>query len=251
MQLLTVLCVAYFWIAGVIRRSEIRAFLSGAATVVGLAIGLIHAWILFVVIAATGIYAVRSSHVESRRWLRCVIACAVGIASTVLLMYLVLDWNILLTTYRVGVRYGQIQLPIVTDPLYWTFLGLPLFLLFAGPCLWIELLAIRAKIADSTARFGAIMLGCAAVVMTYSYFFANNSETVRLWIPFVPFLPIGFALRRSAFRASPSPSPSERSTNESIPTILLTVQLSVTLAMWTLMDMRESEWRLITERMWN
>ncbi|MBI1825498.1 MAG: hypothetical protein HYR83_03850 [Planctomycetes bacterium] len=250
MQLFTVLCIMYFWIVGFSRRSDWRAFLCGVAVVVGLAIGLIHAWIFIIVCAATGFNAIRTNRDEVRGWARGLVSCGIGGAATALIFYLALDWNIMLTTYRVGMRYGQIQLPIITDPLYWTFLGLPLFLLFAGPCLWIELAAIRANVVNATARFGAILLVCATAVMTYSYFFANNSETVRLWIPFIPILLIGLAVRRSSLRLN-TLSAEEDSTRDSIAMILLIVQLTVTLAMWTLMDVRESEWRLLTGRMWN
>ena len=158
--------------------------------------------------------------------------------------YVTLGWNMLETAWRVGIRYGQIQEGVIADPWYLTLVGLPLFLLFVGPMFWMILVAMRSNMGDAAAALGGRMLWCAAVVMTYSYFFANNSETPRLWIPFIPLLLVGMGLRRSALRG-------ERGISLTLWTVFVALQIGVTLAHWSLMDVRESEYRLSTGRMWD
>jgi len=143
-----------------------------------------------------------------------------------------------------SVRYGQIQEGVIADPWYLTLVGLPLFLLFVGPMFWVSAVALRADTGDAAARLGRRMLWCATVVMTYSYFFANNNETPRLWIPFIPLLLVGMGLRRSTLR-------DERGISPKLWAVLVALQVGVTLAHWSLMDVRESEYRISTGRMWD
>jgi hypothetical protein len=103
---------------------------------------------------------------------------------------------------------------------------------------------MRADAVDAPALLGRRLLWCVAVVMTYSYFFANNNETPRLWIPLIPLLLVGMGLRRSVLRG-------ERGISPRLWTVLVALQIGVTLAHWSLMDVRESEYRLSTARMWD
>ena len=91
---------------------------------------------------------------------------------------------------------------------------------------------------------GKALLVCTIVVMTYTYFFANNNETPRLWIPFVPMLLLGMALRREAFFQDTLAS-------RKLCLWLIGLQLVVTILHWSLLDVRESEYRLISGRMWD
>jgi hypothetical protein len=243
LQLFTTLAILCFWCIAYVRKRRVPGVLAGVATTISLLIGLVHAWIVLIIAAVTLWDALRRGAL--RTWWRC--CCPpflVGVAGTSAALYLAADGNVFVTVYRVAVRYNQIQLPIITDPLYWTLVGLPLFILFAGSHVWVLAAAIPRDRTDEPAFLGGSMLLATGVVMAYSYFFANNSETVRLWIPFVPLLSVGLALRRSPFRVD------DRESRVTCVT-MSAIQLVVTLAMWALMDVRESEWRLLTGRMWS
>jgi hypothetical protein len=243
-QLLFVLAILYGWMKSFISGRKRWAFVSGVVLAAGSMVGLIHLWIAAIAAGATLWHAARRRTV--RPWVvGCFAPAGVGFAMVAGLAYLALDWNLPRTIYRVAVRFGEIQLPIITDPLYWTLVGLPMFLLFVGPLFWVETAAVRRDERDETASLGGALLACTAAVMAYSYFLANNSETPRLWIPFIPPLLLSMALRRSAFRGATPPV-------RKFHLLLIALQLSITLAHWCLMDSRESEWRIFTTgRMWD
>lgn len=242
-QLLTVLALLCGWIKAYYSGSRWWAFASGAALALGTMVGLIHLWIGAIIAAATLWHAARRKSVKS--WFASGAGpAALGFAAVAVISYAALDWSLPRTILRVALRYAEIQLPVITDPWYWTLVGLPMFLLFVGPLLWAQALACRGRADDETGLLGRnILLGTLAV-MAYTYLFANNSETPRLWIPFVPLLLFGMAMRGPLFRED---SPGARRAL----ILLIGLQFGVTIAQWTLMDMRETEWRLITERMWD
>ena len=243
MQLFSLLAIIFFWMHAYLRQRRLSGVLAGVAATLALLVGLIHVWIAAVIMVSTLWHAFRNR--STNPWLRsCLIPFAVGGLCTSLALYAALGWNVFLSTYRVGLRYNEIQLPIITEPFYWTLVGLPLFLLFVGPCFWVQAVAVRRDQRDGPAAWGGALLASTIAVMAYSYFFANNSETPRLWIPFIPLLQLGLSLRRSPFRCD---DPQSRK----FCIKLLALQLFVTWAQWALMDVRESEWRLTTGRMWD
>lgn len=243
-QLLTVLLILAGWAAGYVRRVPAYGVLAGASFTLGAMFGLVHVWVLGVVSVATLAHAMLSGG-RLRDWVTCCcLPAAVAAAGVAAVAWLAFSWNLLRTMREVAARYAEIQLPIVTDPFYWTLVGLPMFLLFVGPLYSMELVALRERAADDGAALGRWLLWCSVAVMGYSYFFGNNSETPRLWIPFIPPLLLAMAIRRAVFRDD---SPHSRRTM----VLLLGLQLVVTLAFWSLMDVRESEWRLLTGRMWD
>ena len=69
-------------------------------------------------------------------------------------------------------------------------------------------------------------------------FFANNNETPRLWIPFLALLPVGLAMGRDLFRRG-----SDR--HRRICLVLIALQIGVSVLHWSMMDVRESEFRLL------
>lgn len=218
------------------------AVLAGVIGTFGLTVGLIHFWIMAIVLGATLWRAWRRQSVGP--WVfNVAIPFAAGVVGLLVAAYLALDWNILRTFYQVAVRYAEIQLPIITDPFYWTLVGLPMFLLFVGPLTW-AMMAFPRDVQDEGSRVGLALLAFTAAAMTYSYFFANNSETPRLWIPFIPLLLLALSLRRSGFR---NDGPAERRLH----VLLIALQIAFTAAHWSIMDARESEWRLETGRMWD
>jgi hypothetical protein len=259
-QLLTVLAMLWTWMAGYRSLMEGRprpaaawCAAAGAIFVVGASFGLIHAWVLLIAAAATlwdawgtsascatGVSPVSPGTSCHRLWFtHCAAPAAAGAAVACSAYYAAIGWNIPLTILRVGQRYGQIQEGVIADPLWMTGYGLPLFLLFAGPALFI-LLAQRDRVRDLAASFAGRVLVCTLAVMVYSYFFANNNETPRLWIPFIPLLLVPMAMRRRAWRE-------ERGLIK-VAVALMIVQLSATVLHWTLMDVRETEYRLDTGR---
>lgn len=243
-QLLTVLYIALFWMRAYSGRRALWAYAAGALLVAALCVGLIHLWTFLAVAGGTLVHSMRSGD-GLRSWLRrCAGPAGIGAIAMGSVLYLLLDWNVALIVARVARRYSEIQVPIITDPFYWTLIGLPMFLLFIGPLFYEQLLELRARWVDPAAALGGCILLGAAAVMTYTYFFGNNNETPRLWIPFVPLIVWPLALRRRAFRED-SPS------NRTLWVALLAIQAVVTLAHWSLMDVREAEWRLSTGRMWD
>lgn len=286
------------------------AFAAGAILTISLAIGLIHAWVALILVAATlwhalngGWEALMTSTLEEietaelalqgvspdqstnwkfihiiaprpalritrdpaghdviempsdfcgwKWWLRAAaIPAGIGSALTAIVLWLAADWNVFQHAWRVGRRYGEIQLPIITDPLGWTFVGAGLFLLFAGSTAW-ALPALRRKPDTEASRFGTRLLVLTSAVMVYSYFFGNNSETPRLWIPLIPLIIWGLAIRRGSCVKPEPTDPAARAIDRRIALFLLALQLLVTLAHWSLLDVRESEFRLVTGRMWD
>lgn len=243
-QLLTVLAILCCWMAAYQTGKRRWAALAGIAVAVGCTMGLIHIWILLIAASATMWHAVFARKNLGTWVTSCAVPASAGFAAAVIGLFAAVGWNLPLTIYRVAMRYGEIQLPVVTDPFHWTLVGLPMFLLFVGPFFWILLAALRRDIRNDAAALGGAILVCTSGVMVYTYFFANNSETPRLWIPFIPPLLLAMALRRSWFLTN---SPGARRLH----IVLIALQLTVTIAHWSLMDVRESEWRITTGRMWD
>jgi hypothetical protein len=243
-QLFTVLLGLMCSIQSYRQRRALPGFAAGAILAAASMIGLIHVWTFAIAFAATMIHSITKGPGIGIWWRRCAFPSLAGGVAVCSLAYLTLDWNLPLTLAQVARRYGEIQVPIITDPFYWTLVGLPMFLLFVGTLFWAQLIAVRERRDDDPARIGRLVLVTTLAVMTYTYFFANNNETPRLWIPFVPLLLWSMALLRSRFReATPA--------NARLWTVLLALQLAATLVQWSLMDMREAEWRLSTGKMWD
>jgi len=243
-QLLTVLLIAHCWMVGYVSARPFAAGAAGGVLAAASMIGLVHLWVFAIVAGATGWHAITHGR-GWRPWLLgCVLPAAVGAAAVAVAALVALGWNIALTAVGVGERYHEIQLPIIADPFYWTLVGFPVFLLFIGPFFWIEATGLRSDMHDAAGALGSRLLVVTIAVMVYTYFCANNSEATRLWIPFVPLLLMGMALRRSVFRADTAAS-------RRLAVLFIALQLTVTLAHWSLMDVRESEHRLTTGRMWD
>ncbi len=255
-QLLTVLAILYTGLAGYTRSSRTMALLCGAVFALSLTLGLVHIWIVLILITATLWHSVGciSMHrpLPPLKWLtRCILPAAVGFAAVAVTMAVLLDWNIIKAAYAVAQRYPQIQRYLING--YWTLVGLPMFLLFAGPMFWYLLTALRpgrgeqrpslpcpatAQWAQSAqSALSRSLVVSSVIVMTFTYFSANNNETPRLWIPFLALLPVALALRRDVFRTD---APAHRR----VCLTLIALQISVSVLHWSMMDVRESEDRL-------
>lgn len=241
-QLFFVAAILFGIMTAAVRGQWHWAAVAGMAGAIGSTIGLIHLWVMAIALATTFWRSWR----ERGLWpwlIHVVLPFCAGLASIMLVAYMALDWNIPRTVYHVALRYGEIQLPIITEPFYWTLVGLPMFLLFVGAQFW-GMVAVPPDADDAGARLGLALLAVTAGVMAYTYFFANNSETPRLWIPFILPLLLGLALRRSYFRQ-------DHMAARRLHILLIALHLAITLAHWSTFDARESEWRLHTGRMWN
>lgn len=243
-QVTLVMALLMCWMTAYSRRDRWWGLAAGVVLAVALLFGLVFVWVLAIVAAATLWHALGTGG-RVRGWvMHCAVPGVCGAMGIVVLLYVALGWNIPLMTYRIGVRYGQIQEGVITDPFYWMLLGLPMFLLFVGPMFWVELIALRERAEGSQVFLGRCLLFCTAIVLAYTYFFANNNETPRLWIPFIPLLILPLAMRRKAFLAN------DRA-HHKLFVILIALQLIVTTLHWSMMDVRESEYRLTTGRMWD
>lgn len=242
-QLLLVMLILYFWLAAYTKGRRWYAVACGFIAVVSMMVGLIHAWILLIVVAATLWDAVKLRRLSGWTASTC-IPFSIGSLATLAFLYLACDWNVARMTLAVAMRYRQIQVPIITDPFYWTLIGLPLFLLFVGPMFYATVGGMRRDMRDGVSELGGRLLICTVCVLVFTYFFGNNNETPRLWIPFIPLLLLSLSLSRSTFRTD---SPRVRV----VLLVLIGLQVGVTLLHWSLMDVRETEYRLATGRMWD
>lgn len=242
-QLCFVMLILYGWLAAYTKSRPWCAVVGGIATVASLMIGLIHAWVLLIVVSATFWDALVRGRVKQWAQSTCLpFSLAAGVAAAG--VYVAFDWNVFRMAFAVAMRYRQMQVPIITDPFYWTLVGLPLFLLFVGPMLFALVGAMRRDVFDEKASLGRRMLVCTTCVLAFTYFFGNNNETPRLWIPFVVLLLVSLSLGRSTFRT-------ESPRTKAVLLLLIGLQVGVTLVHWSLMDVRETEYRLWTKRMWD
>jgi len=242
-QMFPVLVILFCWSTSHVQRRRAWAAVGGVMFVCSMMVGIIHVWVLAIVVGATLWDAAARGAVACWMKRTCApfaLGAGLGLASAQVL----LDWNVVRMAMAVAARYREIQVPIVTDPFYWTLVGLPLFLLFIGPAIFGMVVGMRRDVDDQASRFAGRLLVCTLVVLAITYFLGNNNETPRLWIPFIPLLLVSLAMGRGGFRFD-SPR------NRVILLMLVALQVGVTLLNWSLMDVRETEYRLSTGRMWN
>ena len=235
-QLLTTALPLCLWLLAARRGRAGAAFLAGAAFVLACLLSLVHIWIAAIVLCATTIAA----GPEGRRRLavRCVIPAAGGAAVATAALYALLDANLPAIAWSAARAQAEVTRGAGAMPLAWQALGIPLFLLFAGPALWCcGLWLARGRLRDADARCGAGLVLGSLLVMVATVGF-TNVETPRLWIPFTPLLLAGLALQLPLFR-----SPGRKAAT--LLTMLVFVQLGAAAVQWSLMDMREAETRLL------
>ncbi len=244
-QLLFVLTIAWFWLSAYRRARWWEAAFCGMTCTVATMAGLIHVWILFILAVAT-LWHTASLDKRVSRWFgRVLLPTVVGGFAMSGAIYLFTGWNVARTALAVGLRYSEIQEGVIPDPLALILWGIALYTLFVGPGLWAIGLALRGVKKSSEANLGVRLLIVTVAVMAYTYFTANNNETPRLWIPFTPVLLLAISLRRSILFES-------NARNRQLCLALILLQLTCTLASWSLLDVRESEYRLfVTQRMWD
>lgn len=235
-QLLTVALPLWLWLLAWRRERAWAAAASGGVFVLACLVSLVHIWIAAIVVTATAL------HIPAEDWrrfaLRLGLPALCGALVVVAGLGLFADVNFFAYALSAARAQGEITRGEGAMPFTWQTLGVPLFLLFAGPALWcVGLWLWRRRLHDRDARFGLhLVLGAAAVMLATIGF--TNLETPRLWIPFLPLLLLGAGLQLPAFRY-----PQRK--GAILLAALVFVQVAASAAQWSLMDVRETETRLL------
>lgn len=240
-QLLTVALPLWLWFVAVRRDWWWAALLSGALFVPAVMVSLVHVWLAAIVVVACLLDARHSRGQPARLLARALLPAGIGAAVIAGGLYILADWNILATAWAVAQSQAEVTRGPEGMPLSWQLLGIPLFLLFAGPALWSATMWQGGGLnhsRDQDSRLGLYLLICTLAVMLITIG-CTNAETPRLWIPFVPLLLLGVLLRLEAFH---QPASHQRALLSG----LIFVQIVFSALHWVLMDMREAESRLLS-----
>jgi len=239
-QLLTVAVPLWLWLWAYRRGWVWPAAGAGGVFVLSCMVSLVHVWVAAALWVACALHARGTAERWRSLWLRNSLPALTGALVVALLLYLLWDWNVPASAWAAMRSQAQVTRGPEAMPLVWQVLGLPLFLLFAGPAFWATgLWLTRGRVHDDDARFGGYLLASAALAALVTVGF-TNLETARLWIPFMPLLLLGAALQLRTLRA-----PAGRSAL--MLAVLVFAQVAVSAAQWSLMDMREAEIRLLAD----
>jgi hypothetical protein len=245
-QLLTVALPLYLWLWAIRDKRVWAAVGAGLLTVLGCLVSLVHVWIALAVTAAALVLAWRSGSGLAAMCVRVVLPALCGAGLGMVALYLLCDLNLPATVLAVAQAQAEVTRGPHAMPLVWQLLGLPLFLLFAGPAWWATTLwTFRSgrqnpALGDAYAGLGLWLVLASAAVMLVTVGF-TNLETPRLWIPFTPLLLLGSFLQTGGRQATGR-------RGALILALLVAAQVSVSALMWSVMDMRETETRLVEQR---
>ncbi|MCK4341505.1 MAG: hypothetical protein KAY37_07275 [Phycisphaerae bacterium] len=247
-QLLTVAVPLYFWLLACRRGHVWAAVLAGVAFIPACLVSLVHIWIAAIVVPAS-LLSVRGSAAKLRRvLLRVFLPTVTAALFCGLGLYFLCDFDLLATARAVAQSQAEVTRGPDAMPLAWQLLGVPLFLLLAGPAWWAVMLWLGVagdeggRTRDSDARFGRyLLIGSAAIMLATIGF--TNLETPRLWIPFVPLLLLGGLSQLALLRR-----PARRSAI--LLAVLVFAQITFSALQWSLMDMREAETRQVDKRLY-
>ena len=235
-QLLTVAVPLWLWLRAWRRQEAWTAVLAGALFMLACLLSLVHIWIAAIVFVASAVGTPASAWQKFA--LRTCLPAVAGAFAVIGILRFLCNLDVYASAWAAACGQAAITRSVDAMPLVWQMLGVPLFLLFAGPALWcVGLWLPRRHLYDVEARFGCCLsLGAVAVMLATVGF--TNLETPRLWIPFTPLLLLGAALQLSVFR-----QPDRRAA--ALLATLVFVQLAASAVQWSLMDMREAETRLL------
>jgi hypothetical protein len=258
-QLLTINAMLLAWFNGVKRDRMWATCLGGALLLVGAICGLIHFWVAVAALAASVWQAWSDGRL--RHVLKHAVAATIGFFLLAGLIYFASGWNSIATLIATGRLYNKVKNTIGINETLWLFIGLPIFLLFVTPALWTALmLSFRKGFRAFAPRFrrsshvnprnrqanpsGAKLFVCVFVSMALSYTLGVSWELPRVWIAYLPLLflagMIDVPLFRNANRRALKPI-----------FAIAAISLCFTAIHWTLLDVRESEYRaIITNRAW-
>jgi hypothetical protein len=241
-------------------------------------VSLVHVWVAAIVLAACLLHARKHPDALRSLLLRAVLPAALTAALVALALVWSTGLNVLETARAVAAAQAEVTRGPDAMPFLWQTLGIPLFLLFAGPACWATALwllagrrrgsqpdtprpakrdrshfaprrraAARARNDDADPQttdrpIEHARLGRYLLAITLLVLIATvgftNVETPRLWIPFVPLILLGTMLQLPACRGN-SPRTAR------LLAALVILQISCSAVQWHWMDMRESEHRLL------
>jgi hypothetical protein len=235
-QLLTINLMMWAWLGAWKKNSTSLAFISGAVLAIGATSGLIHFWIAACLFAAI---AWESGTV--RTFVRLGLPALAGVFALVAIVDLAIGWNIARTWIAVVSRFGQIQETFAINRSIWFFIGIPLFALFIAPGQFtFAILAARSR----RLNFGSKLAIATVATMLLTYITGVTYELPRLWVAFLPPLTLGLML------AAPLARGTQRKAAAAL-ALIVCVQIAATAWHWTLLDVRESEYRLKEKRFFN
>jgi hypothetical protein len=210
---------------------------------IGSTAGLVHFWgALFAVVAV--VWESWGERLAVASLIRNALGAALGGIIVCGIAYLTIGWNIPLTLLAVSRRWTELQRTFDMNRGVWYAIGLPIFLLFVSPGLWTLLgLSLRRR----RLNFGTRLAICTAAVMVLIYGpFGVTYELPRLWIAFLPTLTLGLAIDCPLLRGRGS---HPRAVIGMV--LIVAAQLVFTAMHWTMLDAREAEYRLVTNRFYS
>jgi hypothetical protein len=232
-QLVTINAMLWMWFLGWRRKSVMFSGISGAFLVIGATLGLIHFWIAAAMIAAT-VWHDRKIPVKQMG------AFAIGAIAVVAMVYLAIGWNIPATLLAVARRFAQVQKTFQMNHLIWFGIGLPLFLLFIAPGAWVF---AAMHLRRFRLGLGMKLVICTLAVMLLTYAIGVTYELPRLWVAFIPPLMLGLMIDRPIAKSRSS------ATVTRAMIVIMTIHILFTAYHWTILDARESEYRLLSNRL--
>jgi hypothetical protein len=244
-QLLTINAMLWAWFAGWKRRSAFLAATAGALLVIGSTLSLVHIWVALAAFAAS---AATSRHNRRVLLTRAAGPATAGALLAVLLVYLATGWNLPATLWAVSRRWSELQRTFTMNRPAWYVIGLPIFLLFVSPGVW-ALAGLGAGRARARWRnLGMRLAVCTVAAMLFIYFVVGLTyELPRLWVAFLPPLTLGLAAASPLLAARP------RAWHPRVAlalALIVVAQVAFTAFHWTVLDARETEYRLTTNRLY-
>ena len=242
-QLLTIHLMLLGWLAAwkLPRATGWAAALGGAALAIGSTFGLVHIWVALAAFLTTAWDAMAQR--DGRCGMRLLVnstSAATGAALVCLIAYATLGWNIPSHLQAVYQRFGPLQETFTMSRPIWYLIGLPIFLLFLSPG-FLTLLGLRAH--RRRIQFGARLALCTSGVMLLTYALGVTYELPRLWVVFLPPLTLGLMIDLPLMKFPAT----HRQAAQAL-MLIVAVQIVFTAFHWTMFDVRESEYRLLTKR---
>lgn len=240
-QLFTIALPLLLWMAALRKQPVLLGALAGFSCGLGVLMSLVHVWVAAIITIASWAAEFR----ENQR--RLMIATGGAICGFVVFaigVYWLASIDLVGIARAVAAAQSRVTRGPDSMPLIGQLLGLPIFLLFigAGPFVlaWTSSREPQFR-GDADARLGMYVVAITALLMLATIGF-TNAETPRLWIPFVVLITFGVALRIRRFRSG---------ADAKALAILVLIHILCAAVVWSLMDMREAEMRLMTKRILN
>lgn len=235
-QLLTVALPLWLWLLAMKRGSAGLGVLAGAAVGLACLFSLVHIWVT-VCVAGASVLAIGRLR-DAGTLLRVLSSALAGVLLASLALWGLAGYDVITATSAVAGAQAAVTRGDAAMLLAWQIVGVPLFLLFAGPALWFLALAMRRGSTPSAhAMFGrGLILTCVLVMLLTVGF--TNIETPRLWIPFAALLTLGLTLAAHWIDGD------RRAVARTLAWVVA-IQGLVSAYQWSKMDMRETELRLL------